>query len=124
MVIPVLAILTAAGILIFWIAFFTVGLAPENPPEGYFAYEHSFPLPDIVMSITMIVAASLMLKKIPSGEPLLLAAAGALVFLGLLDFSFNIQNGIYAISTTDMLLNGFMNAWCVLFGVYVIVKLV
>ncbi|MDD5448550.1 MAG: hypothetical protein PHO53_05235 [Actinomycetota bacterium] len=124
MVIPVLAILTAAGILLFWIAFFTVGLAPENPPEGYFAYEHSFPLPDIVMSITMIVAASLMLKKIPVGEPLLLATAGALTFLGLLDFSFNIQNGIYTISTTDMLLNGFMNAWCVLFGVYVIVKLI
>ncbi len=48
--------------------------------------------------------------------------AGALIFLGLLDFSFNYQNGIYALSTADLLLNGFINLWCVIFGIVLAVK--
>ena len=48
--------------------------------------------------------------------------AGALIFLGLLDFSFNFQNGIYALSTADLLLNGFINLWCVVFGIILAVK--
>lgn len=121
--IPVLAIITAVGILLFWLGFFTIGMAPENPPQCYFAYEHAFPLPDIVMAFVMIAAGYLMLKKIGVGKSLMLAAAGALTFLGLLDFSFNMQNGIYSISTMDMILNGFINAWSVLFGTFMIGKL-
>ncbi|MFW5770041.1 MAG: hypothetical protein ACOCX9_01270 [Spirochaetota bacterium] len=121
--VPILAIITAVGILLFWLGFFTIGMAPDNPPPCYFAYEHAFPLPDIVMAFVMIAAGYLMLKKIQVGQSLMLAAAGALTFLGLLDFSFNLQNGIYAISTMDMILNGFINTWCVLFGAFMIGKL-
>jgi len=121
--VPILAIITAVGILLFWLGFFTIGMAPDNPPPCYFAYEHAFPLPDIVMAFVMIAAGYLMLKKIQVGQSLMLAAAGALTFLGLLDFSFNLQNGIYAISTMDMILNSFINAWSVLFGAFMIGKL-
>ncbi|RPJ63034.1 MAG: hypothetical protein EHM12_03265 [Dehalococcoidia bacterium] len=48
-----------------------------------------------------------------------LVAAGALVFLGVLDFSFNIQNGVYKISTSDLVLNVFINVWCVAFGIVI-----
>jgi len=37
---------TGFGIIVFWILFFTVGLAPANPPVCYFAFEHAFPLPE------------------------------------------------------------------------------
>ncbi len=121
--VPILAIITAVGILLFWLGFFTIGMAPDNPPPCYFAYEHAFPLPDIVMAFVMIAAGYLMLNKIQVGQSLMLAAAGALTFLGLVDFSFNLQNGIYAISTMDMILNGFINTWCVLFGAFMIGKL-
>ena len=43
--ISILWIVTGAGLLLFWIGFFTIGLAPDNPPEGYFEYEHSRLLP-------------------------------------------------------------------------------
>jgi len=43
------------------------------------------------------------------------------MFLGLLDFSFNIQNGIYMTSTLDLVLNAFINVWCVGFGVAIAV---
>lgn len=120
--ISALEIVTGAGILLFWIAFFTFGMAPENPPAGYFAYEHSFPLPDGLMCILLIVAGILLLKNVKAALVLSLVASGALMFLGVLDFSFNIQNGIYAASTVDLVLNAFINAWCVGFGLFLAIN--
>jgi hypothetical protein len=115
--IAVLELLTGIGIILFWIGFFTIGLAPENPPLCYFAYEHSFPLPDALLAIVLLAAGvQLMLNK-PWGSRLSLAASGALVFLGVLDFSFNILNGIYMTSAIDMILNAFINVWCVGLGI-------
>jgi len=45
------------------------------------------------------------------------------MFLGVLDFSFNIQNGMYAISALDLILNAFINLWCVVFGLWIAVRL-
>jgi hypothetical protein len=115
--IAVLELLTGIGIILFWIGFFTIGLAPENPPQCYFAYERSFPLPDIILSIAIIASGILLLKNKESGRTLSFVCSGGLIFLGILDFSFNIQNGIYMTSTLDMVLNTFINVWCVGFGV-------
>lgn len=118
--IAVLQIITAAGLALFWLGFFTVGLAPENPPQGYFQYEHSFPLPDIILAVALLAAGIMLLKGRPAGVTLSLVTAGSLMFLGVLDFSFNIQNGMYAISALDLVLNAFINLWCVAFGLAVI----
>ena len=111
-----LEIVTGIGLILFWIAFFTVGLAPDKAPPCYFTYEHSFPLPDGVLAILLLIAGILLMRSRPAGRPLSLVAAGALVFLGLLDFSFNLQNGIYLTSTVDLVLNAFINLWCVGLG--------
>ena len=85
-------------------------MAPDPAPAGYFAYEHSFPLPDGLMSILLIIAGILLLKNKRPAMILSLIAAGALTFLGLLDFSFNLQNGVYAVSSLDLVINAFINA--------------
>ena len=121
--IAVLELLTGIGIILFWIGFFTIGLAPENPPQCYFAYEHSFPLPDIILSIAMLASGILLLKNKKSGRTLSLICSGGLMFLGILDFSFNIQNGVYMISTLDLILNAFINIWCVAFGLALYLKM-
>jgi len=121
--ISVLAIITGIGLLLFWVGFFTIDLAPADPPPGYFEYEHSFPLPDIVLAIALIIAGVLMLGGKPLGRQIALVCSGSLIFLGMLDFSFNIQNGIYTISTAELLLNGTINLWCVVFGVNLAIKL-
>lgn len=118
-----LAIVTGIGILLFWIAFFTVGLAPENPPACYFAYEHSFPLPDTVLSISLIAGGILAIKKGVRASLILLPASGGLIFLGLLDIAFNWQNGMYTITIMDGVLNAFINIWCVVFGLCAILAL-
>lgn len=118
-----LAIVTGIGILLFWIAFFTVGLAPENPPTCYFAYEHSFPLPDTVLSIALIIGGILAIKKRVRASLILLPSSGGLIFLGLLDMAFNWQNGMYTITLMDGVLNAFINIWCVAFGLCAILAL-
>jgi len=115
--IAILELLTAVGLILFWIGFFTIGLAPKNPPKGYMEYEHSFPLPDGLLALLLLAAGILLLLNNPWGGHLSLVAAGALVFLGVLDFSFNIQNGVYKISKSDLILNAFLNIWCVGFGI-------
>jgi hypothetical protein len=119
--ISALEIVTAGGLILFWLAFFTVGLAPENAPTCYFAYEHSFPLPDGLLAGLLLVAGIMLMLNKPWGSKLSLIAAGALVFLGLLDFSFNIQNGIYMTSTVELVLNAFINVWCVGLGIAIAV---
>ena len=119
--IAILELLTGAGLILFWIGFFTIGLAPKNPPKGYMEYEHSFPLPDGLLAILLLAAGILLLLNNSVGSTLSLIAAGALVFLGVLDFSFNIQNGVYKISKSDLILNAFLNIWCVGFGIAIAV---
>jgi hypothetical protein len=118
--IAILEIVTGAGIALFWVGFFTIGLAPENPPACYFAYEHSFPLPDGVLSLALVSAGALLLKGKRGGVVLSLYSAGGLVFLGLLDFCFNFLNGVYAASAGDLISNGFINLWCVVFGAWML----
>lgn len=120
-VIAILELVTGVGLILFWVGFFTIGLAPKNPPKGYLEYEHSFPLPDGLLAVLLLVAGTLLLLNNPLGGNLSLIGAGALIFLGVLDFSFNIQNGIYKISKSDLILNAFINLWCVGFGMAIAV---
>jgi hypothetical protein len=111
---------TGIGLLLFWLAFFTVGLAPANPPPGYFQFEHSFTVPDIILAVALIVAAMRGLRSAddPIAHVLSLVCAGALIFLGMLDVSFNLQNGMYTHGFVDAVLALAINVWCIGFGAY------
>ena|SRR5215467_6203849 len=110
-------IATGLGIAVFWILFFSVGLAPAHPPPGYFAFEHSFVFADSVLSLSLLVAGSLGLKAQPIGRVLSLMCAGSLIFLGLVDFSFNVRNGIYNGDLPEGFVAAAINLWCISFGV-------
>ena len=49
-----------------------------------------------------------------------LVSAGALIFLGGLDISFNFQNGIYENLSIDLALEIAINTWCLGFGLLVV----
>jgi hypothetical protein len=122
--IAALQLVTGVGLIFFWTAFFTIGIAPENPPPGYFIFEHSFPLPDVLLAFLLFGAAALLgshdEKRCRLGRSLSLVAAGGLLFLGVLDFSFNIQNGMYTTSVTDGITAGFIQLWCIGAGLIMI----
>ncbi len=108
---------TGLGIVVFWAQFFTVGLAPTNAPACYFAFEHSFPLPDLILAVSLLTAGALTSAGQPLGPPLGLMCAGGLLFLGLVDASFNTQNGIYTSSFADGLTSAAINLWCIALGI-------
>jgi hypothetical protein len=108
---------TAGGLLLYWSLFFTIGLAPSAPPPGYFAFQHSFTFPDIILALAFVRAGILLLSaeiaRRDRGRDLSLICASALLFLGLLDVSFNLQNGIYATRSIDTVLEIAVNVWCI-----------
>ncbi|MHB8086163.1 MAG: hypothetical protein ACYDHZ_10075, partial [Dehalococcoidia bacterium] len=55
------------------------------------------------------------------GIVLSMAAAGALIYLGLVDISYNFRNGVYLASSVDMVVNAVLNLWCVGFGIAIII---
>jgi hypothetical protein len=118
-VIAWLEIATGLGLAIFWLLFFTGGIAPSHPPPGYYAFEQSFVLSDIVLSAALLVAAALLYYKRNWGRILSLTCAGGLIFLALVDFGFNVRNGMY---TTDLIAGvaaAAINFWCLGIGVFI-----
>jgi hypothetical protein len=115
-----LQLATAAGLLVYWPLFFTGGLAPANPPFGYFAFHHPFTIPDIILASAFIRAGTWLLSDDPirqgRGRALSLFCSGALVFLGLLDISFNILNSAYTLQRLNAAIEMAVIAWCIGFG--------
>ncbi len=112
----VLQILTAVGLILFWTAFFIIGFENPNYPSYYTKFEHSFPLPDSFLCIVLLLAYANRSKLVWRNYTFV--AAGAMIFLGLCDFSFNIMNGMYTMGLADGIMNAFINVWCVGFGAW------
>jgi hypothetical protein len=114
-----LQLATGAGLLVYWTLFFTVGLGPADPPFGYFVFEHSFTIADTTLGVALIRAGTWLLSEDAArqnrGRALSLICAGALLFLGMLDISFNALNGVYSLSV-DGVVAMTINAWCIGFG--------
>lgn len=113
-------IATGIGIFVFWLLFFTVGLAPAKPPPCFFAFEHSFPLPDSVLAIGLIAGGLNVLGARTWGPAVSLASAGGLLFLGLIDFSFTAQNGGFSGPIADAAMSGAISLWVVVLGIWIV----
>jgi hypothetical protein len=113
-----LDIVTGAGVILFSIALLLLGMGPENPPPSYFAFNYALSLPESFLAILTIVAGVLLLKNRQLGIRLSWIAAGALVFLGLLNICFNTMTGVYSTSVLDLVINGVVNSWCAGFGIF------
>jgi len=122
-IIASLEIATGVGIAMFWLLFLSVGIAPTHPPPGYFAFEYSFVLSDIALSLALLIAATLLFQGRPLGRDLSLTCAGGLVFLGLVDFGFNVRNGIYTNDLVDGVLAAGINLWCLGLGIFIVMSI-
>lgn len=85
--------------------------------DRYLAFENAFPLPDLAyLAPLLLVSAWLMWRAARAASLAGIMAGAALIFLGLLDVSFNLQNRRYEIETIDAALNVFINFICLAFG--------
>jgi nucleoside-diphosphate-sugar epimerase len=119
-IIALLQLLTAVGLLGYWVLFYSVGLAPEELPAGYFAFQNSFTAPDIILALAFVRAATWLLSgdglRRRRGQGLSLACGGAMLFLGMLDISFNLLGSVYTLWSVDLVVEMTVNAWCIGFG--------
>ncbi|HUX98475.1 MAG TPA: hypothetical protein VMV49_02860 [Candidatus Deferrimicrobium sp.] len=122
LIMAICEILLAIGIILFWVYFLKVERKKPENSEVYLAFEGSFPLPDLgwVCPLLCISAIGLLLDEW-FGIFFTIVAGGALVFLGLIDISYNLQHGGYTTKLSQTIQNLAINLLCLIFGIICIV---
>ena len=115
------AVLTAA----FWVVFFAdyAGQADSyfaRQCAGWFLWERSFPAADLWAATACFLAAVGLWKRRPWGGLFALLGGSALIFLGLMDALFFLQNGLYGAFNADVLIEAIIHLWALAFGTFVI----
>jgi hypothetical protein len=113
----------AAGILLFWVLFLTFDFVSIKDPhlkEIYLGFESAFPFADICLAGVLIAGGTGLLKKASFGVLFSFLGGAALVFLGLLDFSFNTRHGIYLLGIGEAVMNLFINTVCLGAGLFLV----
>lgn len=114
-VLAVLHVLGAVGVLAFWIDFAQGNAFPREVFEkkiphfdAFYAFEKAFAVPDLVNAFFMALAGSLLLVSPRSrvGRRILLAVSGALVFLTVLDLTYDLENDMYSVYPLSISLLG------------------
>jgi hypothetical protein len=100
-VISALLIVTALAVIYYWADFFIRGGVHVLKEDWYLKFERSFPPADLWMSACAIAGAAGLLTEQTYGLVFALIAAGSLLFLGLMDIAFNVQNGLYRLVATS-----------------------
>lgn len=116
---PILQLVLAVGFIGFWIMFFAENACQQKTMEceRFLAFEKSFPVPDLGYIVPLLVVGAIgLLKGKRYGILASLLAGSALIFLGLLDISFNLQNGRYTVDVVEGLMNVLINTVCLVFG--------
>jgi hypothetical protein len=94
-----LEVIGALTIIIYWIGWYSnilKSIGPTNPLyDIYIAFESSFLLPDAWIIILLFISAYGIWKQQEYASYLAIAAGGALIFLGLIDTNFYIQQNLY-----------------------------
>jgi hypothetical protein len=119
----VLELVLVFGIVLFWVAFFLadeVHISDPRLKEKYLVFESAFPVPDAYLSIVLVIGSIGLWRKKSYGRLFSLIGGASLVFLGLLDISFNTQHGIYLLGLGEAALNLLINLMCLGVGVFLI----
>ncbi|RYP86256.1 hypothetical protein EKO23_09900 [Nocardioides guangzhouensis] len=120
-----LLLLTGVVTVAYWVDFFVRGSVNVVEEEWYIRFERSFPVADGFMSICAALAAVGLLAGADYGVGFALVAAGALIFLGLMDVTLNVDNGLYRLLRTSgpMRAELVINLWCLGLGATLLVTM-
>ncbi|MFL7791215.1 MAG: hypothetical protein AB8I69_03670 [Anaerolineae bacterium] len=121
----VLMLLTAIGTILFWVIFFAdLDTQRESifalRSETWFAWELSFPLADGWVTLTTLLGAIGLWRSRPTGLLFGLVSGGAMVFLGLIDILFFLENRLYLPVNVEVAVELFIHLWMTSFGLFVI----
>ena len=117
-VLGVVLCVTAVVTVAYWLDFFVRGSVQVVEEEWYLRFERAFPVADGWMALCCLVTAVGLFTAGGYATAFGLMAAGALVFLGLMDLTFNLQNGLFRLlpRSAPMWAEVVIVAWCLALG--------
>jgi len=121
----ILLIVAVVGVIYFWTDFYVTGGVQIVKEDWYLKFERAFLPADIWMAACALAGAIGLLAEQAYGLLFSLLAVSSVVFVALMDITFNIQNGFYRLVTTSspMKLELFANVGFLGLGIAVIVCL-
>jgi UDP-N-acetylmuramyl pentapeptide phosphotransferase/UDP-N-acetylglucosamine-1-phosphate transferase len=87
--------LAAVGIAAYWVSFFFGGDVQASQEQCYLVFQRTFPVPDGATALCAALSAIGLYRRKQWAVLWGLIAAGGILFLGLIDTTFNVQNNIY-----------------------------
>lgn len=117
-VVGVLLVVTGVGTVAYWLDFFLRGTVQAVSEDWYLRFQLAFPVADGWMALCSLVAGVGLLTGAAYATVFGLLAAGALVFLGFMDLTFNLRNGLLRLlpGSGQMWAEVVIIAWCLAFG--------
>jgi len=93
--------------------------------DWYIKFEKAFPIADLWMAACCLLGAVGLLTEQTYGSFFSLLAASSLLFLALMDITFNIENKLYSLIATSsqMMLELVINLWGLTLGIVLITYL-
>jgi hypothetical protein len=115
--------ISATALILFWAGYFLVLQFGFQPPSFFSDYPGAIPFPDALLLIMMLTSAFYISKQRKYGFILAGLTAVVLIYLGIVGFKIQLQDGLLLISMVTMLKSGFVNLWCIVFGLYFLLKM-
>lgn len=115
--------LSAIILILFWIGYFLLPVVYSSPPSFYTDFADALPLPDGLLALLLVCGGVLLTKGVKFGVLITGLSAFGMIFLGILGFHIELKGGAALVSMVSMLKSGFVNLWCVVFGLYFLLKL-
>jgi len=126
LILAVLLILTALVTVYYWADFYLRGGVQVVEEEWYIKFEKAFVVADLwgITACSLLGAVGLITEQ-TYGPFFSLLAAGSMIFLALMDITFNIQNGLYPLIalSNEMVFELIINVWTLVLGITLIVHL-
>jgi len=125
-ILAVLLIITALVTIYYWGDFFIRGTVHVVEEEWYIKFEKSFPVADLWgICLCSLIGAIGLLTEQSYGPFFALLAAGSMIFLALMDITFNIQNNMYPLIalSNEMVFELIINLWTLVLGITLIAYL-
>ena len=119
----VLLIGTAVGLIYYWIDFYIKGGVQAVNEDWYTRFQKAFTVADLWTAVSALVAAIGLLAGQTYGVLFTFITASSLIFLGLMDVTFNIQNNLYRLmgKSSQMRFELFINLWTLGLGIALLV---
>jgi hypothetical protein len=122
-VLAVVLLVFALGVTAFWIEFFTSGAVSMSDDPAYLEHEISFPAADGYMVVCSILCAIGLIRRRPWALLFGIMAGSAIIFLGLMDTLYSIQQGVFLKFDAAAAESFFICATCLVLGPITIVYL-